>query len=352
MQISQLDSGKLLHSLSSERFVLSKPNVTNREMIPDDVLDSMRPAWEQMSFPERSIRIVEFKDVVVAGEGLVFTMDGSLLAETRTQHSDSEIELARRKVEFALKMDVPTVSGTCVLCVKRGFGNYGHWLLEMLPKASLAHETLQASSASFIIPAETGPMRSVVRSCMARLGIDEEALIELSHHPIRVETLVIVDGLTNHGTFMSPDAVRLARALRPKKSSSSRRRIFVTRSKACTRRIVNDGFVTRFAESRGYTVVDPGQLSFDKQREVFSEASHVVGVMGAGMSNIVFSPEETAVTVLAPASMPDTFFWFLSGLSKHRYREIRCASSRTSSEDLPWNTDILVSPADVVTAFR
>jgi hypothetical protein len=41
--------------------------------------------------------------------------------------------------------------------------------------------------------------------------------------------------------------------------------------------------------------------------------------MGAGMANVVFSPEGAAIVYLAPEGWKDPFFWDLAAVTKHHY---------------------------------
>jgi len=83
----------------------------------------------------------------------------------------------------------------------------------------------------------------------------------------------------------------------------------------------------RYAEVSGFALVEPGRLSLAAQIAAFKNAKEIVGVSGAEMTNIAFAPRGARVMNIAPAGMPDTFFWFIAGLRGHTYAELRCAQT-------------------------
>ena len=48
---------------------------------------------------------------------------------------------------------------------------------------------------------------------------------------------------------------------------------------------------------------------------------------------------------IAPGNMPDTFFWFISGLKGLRYYETRCPQSGPVRGVMRWDTNIEFDPA-------
>ncbi len=92
-------------------------------------------------------------------------------------------------------------------------------------------------------------------------------------------------------------------------------KLFVLRqSGASERMLLNQDEVRAWFEARGYTAVDPGALPIEEQILLFSRATHIAGVEGAGLANLLFTAGRPDVTLLAsPAVMHETFF---PGLAK------------------------------------
>lgn len=347
--------------LTSPAFDARRPRILHKELIPPAVLDTMEWAWNTPRFPERAVRVVRLSDVWVAKEGLVFDRDGHLYRETVTQHSDAEVEQAHAAVLAAIGQGAawggPDTGGPVLLCKKRGIGNYGHWMMEMLPKAWLVERHLPGLGVRFLVADVPGQLRETMAFSLGMLGIDLARTLVADDAPRHFAELVVVDGLTEHGCYMSPLAVDCIDALaasdlvgraappdQPATGQPATDRLFVTRRAMGFRRVVDEDALLLHARTRGFAEVEPGALRLPDQIARFRGAARIVGVMGAAMTNIVFAPPGARVVMLTPAGMPDTFFWFLSALRGLDYTEIRCAPSGPVRGNMLWDTDLVLPP--------
>ena len=347
--ISLPDDAVIL-ALASPGFGAAYPRVLNKELIPQPILQSMEWAWNTRHFAERPVRVLRLADVWVAKEGLVFDCEGNLYRETITQHSEGEIDQAHAAVLAAIGEGgpgaEPEAGGPVLLCKKRGVGNYGHWMMEMLPKAHLVHHHLPELEARFLVAQAPEALNDSMAFSLSMLGIDLARTIVADDTPRRFADLLVVDGLSEHGGYMSPLVLDGLDVLAGEVASAGAERLFVTRRAAGFRRVVDEDALIAHAQACGYTLVDPGALSLPQQVALFKGATRIVGVMGAAMTNIAFAPPGAQVVTLTPAGMPDTFFWFIATLRGLDYTEVRCPQSGPVQGVMPWDTDLLLSPED------
>jgi capsular polysaccharide biosynthesis protein len=93
--------------------------------------------------------------------------------------------------------------------------------------------------------------------------------------------------------------------------------------------------------NRGYRNVLPAQMSFEEQVCAFSQATHVVGVLGAECANFAFSPRGIRFLGLAPNLMQDDFFWDLASLKGGAYTCLHGpAADRALGMNAPFDIDI------------
>ena len=154
--------------------------------------------------------------------------------------------------------------------------------------------------------------------------------------------LIFVDGLTYHGVYMSPLA--FSRTERMAGSVGGTRKLFVSR-RDTPRTLSNEDDVESALQREGFDIIYPGKMSFEEQMQSFANASHVVGVMGAGMTNTMFCAPGTKVVNLAPATMPDTFFYFIGIHRKLDYTEIRGQNRRPSDS---WDVPFHIAPEQIL----
>lgn len=92
--------------------------------------------------------------------------------------------------------------------------------------------------------------------------------------------------------------------------------IFINRSKNTTRHITNFNAVEPILNKLGVSVIDPGSMNVREQAELYNSATHVIGIHGAGMTNVVFCDHEK-VKVLELCSnnrIGTQYYWLCTAL--------------------------------------
>ena len=337
--------------LASPAFRVHPPELVGMETMPPDILGIMKSSWDKGMLAVRPVTFYRLKNVYVCAEGLVFDEALNLYRSTIAQHPAAYIADAVRKLrEGRAAGTIPTHGNPVLLCKKIGSFNYGHWLMEMLPRAQLAKVHLNMPDLHYLVHSVTGSMRTVMRDSLALLSIHPNVVMETGNEPHFFSELILVDGLTTHGGYMSPLCLDALDQISAMVRTGHSERIFVTRQSAQWRKFQNEAELTDIALRAGYSMVDPGAMSLAQQIMIFKGARHVAGMTGAGITNIAFSAPGARVRLFVPRSMPDTFFWFIAQLKQHAYAEQRCPeivlSTPESLRHPSWNADIAVSPAD------
>ncbi|ATJ92227.1 hypothetical protein HK16_16025 [Acetobacter senegalensis] len=322
-------------TVTAPSFVQPVPRVQNLHLVPKPVLEAMRAGWLTGTHPERSVTLTKLFDVYVTEEGLVFTHDRKLITQTITQHSPDECERAFERVRCA--QDVPEVTASSLLLRKRGDHNYGHWLVELLPRLWLAEQFM--TPELLIVPHADHAMTHVIRDSIVLSSARPHQFLALDNQAVCFfKELSIVDGLTDHGVYMSPLAFAKTDIMRGAVPQIAPQRLYVARP-GSPRCVVQEENLLALLHRHGFRVVDPAGLTFLEQIQLFKNAECVVGVMGAGMTNILFCPPGAKVITLAPATMPDTFFAFIAGLRGLEYHELRgqMMDTETTRWDAPFS---------------
>ncbi|HET9019267.1 MAG TPA: glycosyltransferase family 61 protein [Acetobacteraceae bacterium] len=342
-------AGELVHQLVSPAFEIPYPRIDNSELVPDSVVAACDRTWRRGRFPERPVTFRLLQDVFVVQEGLVFTRDLHLVSASRTQHSNEDIAQGLAAIREALARGAMTrLEGTCVLCRKRGETNYGHWLLEMFPKAVLAKENITFPDLRFIVPDAAGTLAAVIDDSLQWAGIAEAARVKLGRAPVLVSRLLLIDGLTEHGFHMSPLAVDVVRRFGRSIAPGPERVLYVSRGSIGHRTLRDEETILRPLQAAGVTPFDPGLADLATQAATFAGAGRVFGVLGAALTNIVFARPGTEVTLFTPANMPDLFFWFIAGLCGLHYREIRCPLAGPAHGPAPWDAPLILPAAAAI----
>lgn len=341
-------------TLRSPAFETSYPGIRNPDLIGDHLRRQLNETWSTGVFEERPIEVFRLRDVFVIDECMVLDSELRLISNASDPCSDEELLRAGDRIRAAqANQRLPCFVELGIMASRRATNNYGHFLIEMLPMAYLAAELFGAEEQKFYMHRADVAMMDVVLRAFRMLGHSLQKLVYRGFgEPVHFDELVVVRGLTQHGTYMSPRALDAATALAQAVPPGSDRRIFVRRMPGWRRgrSLVNEAALCERLQAMGYRIVDPGAMSLEAQIALFSGADDVIGVIGAAMTNIVFCRPGTRITMLVPSHFPDTFFWFLAQHRGLDYSELRCeqpaqegrersaSDFRLSEADMDWLT--------------
>ncbi len=333
---SREGAGSVLVTLCSPGFAASAPDLIGDALIPDAVRQACA-AWTQRRFEPRDVVIRVARDVFVAAEGLVFDGEGQILRYSIRQHEPEMLGRAAAAVRRAIEGE-PVVrhEAPLVLGKKRGAANYGHWMIEMLPMLHLALSRLADRRIGVLVHDVSEPMLGLImQQSLRRLGIEDRRVRVSGLEPVFVRELIMVEGMTEHGSYMSPLVRDCHERLAHGVVGQGIERVFLARGAGLSRNFSDAAHMERLAAERGYVVVSPAGLGLEGQIALMRDARLVAGVMGAAMTNLIYARSDCRAALFAPALMPDTFFWFIANLCGLSYREIRCAPSDAGDWNRP-----------------
>ncbi len=238
-----------------------------------------------------------------------------------------------------------------------GTGNYYHWMLDTLPRlaaigdhddrpllvnrdlSGFHHRTLELMG---VHPDRLmAPSRAPVLTRFARLRIS--GLVSRPRRPDGQMDWMIPS--------VSAPAARWVRdrlmAGMGRADHRGPRRILISREGSLFRRCENEAAIAAIAARHGFVPVRLEDLTFDAQADLFSGAEIVLGVHGAGFTNMLFAPPGALLIELHPAGHLPVFYRHLTGLMGQRHKAIPGTITQALRPSLEYNWNFRVDPADV-----
>ena len=186
--------------LESPGFSIPYPILINKELMPPQMLAMLDATWRRECFPPQQVKFHLLRNVVVVHEGLVLDEATGVYQASITQHSEVEIRKGLADAQEAIRTgQAPVHKGTYLLCTKRGTGNYGHWLMEMLPRAFLGSQHF--GEIRYVVPTAAPQLASVISTSLELLNIRPDMVLRAGREPHVFEELILIDGLTQHGVL-------------------------------------------------------------------------------------------------------------------------------------------------------
>ncbi len=271
----------------------------------------------------------EIEGGYVAHEGLVITLDGSLIAECVVNR--------HRTLTFGLIVPISptfnlsfynyaeaekTIEGRAAILSQCGDENYGHWLVESLPRLLLIERAYDISALKIILIDRNDKINNVYVQSLAFLGVNPANIVWYKDLA-RVDRVIYASPVTIHPWIKSRICVealeRIAQAV-ASDGMSQHKKIYISRNvDSPNRKMMNDAEIIEIVRRRGYEIVNCGNLTFEEQVRMFSGATHIVGNLGAGFTNLAFSPRGVRILALMSPLMEDDFFYDLVSLKEGHY---------------------------------
>ncbi len=213
-----------------------------------------------------------------------------------------------------------------------GSHNYGHWLVEDLPRLA-AVETLRrlypGRPITILLPdieAHRGIADVKLQSIRSFLGRELMAadggvrVHDVAYDRVQqLDRLYYVTPVSYHPFIRSPAAMQRLAGIASAAAAPMRTRVkqvdklFVLRSAGMSRGLRNAEAVNALLSAHGYEVVDLSRQPFDVQVAMFANARRIIGCMGAAMTNSLFMAPGSTIGYLAPEGWIEPFYWDLAG---------------------------------------
>jgi capsular polysaccharide biosynthesis protein len=342
-----LPSTSRIDTFVSPSFTTSAPELINAENLTPKLRDLYAVLWHQVQAEEEIICSI-VPDAIVEGPGLVFDRDLNLIQQTIHQATNEEIFAAARQIQHHIQNNLLTTQpGVTLLCEKAGIGNYGHWLIEMLPIAFLNLPHLQSGKWRLRLPVASAAMNAVMRDSVDLIGVPTTQVDVRRPGPQRYEQLVVVHGLSHHGIRYSPRIIDCMKHLATTVPAQTVENVWISRV-GDRRSLRNEAGLCEALVEHGWHVAETGRMTLRDQIGLFKGARRIAGVNGAGLTNLVFAAPGIEVTTFMPALMPDVFFWMLAGFKEQHYREVRCEQVEDEQAPGGWNSTLLMDIPNVM----
>jgi len=233
---------------------------------------------------------------------------------------------------FPVKISTTVIS---LLTGGAGNNNYFHWLFDALPRIHMVNVAINKleGDLKYLIP---GDMQPFQRQSLDALGIPSNLRItSRMYKHIRATKLIATTHPHPHINRVQTWVVKFLRESFLKLSLNAQKSdlIYISRTDSHhARRLINEDYLFKLLKPIGFQLYRLSELSFSEQVSLFSNAKMVVGVHGAGLANLVFSPGQTVVYEIFLVHYQPTMYERLSELMGLDYRKIVCQKGETNQD--------------------
>jgi hypothetical protein len=243
---------------------------------------------------------------------------------------------------------IPLTGETLVLADDIWEVNFCHWLVDTLPRLALLGPRRRSAAFNVIV----GPFAAEFqKDSLVALGISPDRIFSAAGGAtFRCERMLVPTDLGRifHPAYkVSSWATDFLRSAFPCRTSGRQpQRVYLSRSDAPRRTILNEAELVPQLDARGFQTVRLSELTFLEQVGLLRDAHAVIGLHGAGLSHVVFMPSGGKVVEVFPRSYGTMSYWPLTvanGSTYYTYNE-----SSVVARERPQCDDVVLDVHDFV----
>ena len=244
------------------------------------------------------------------------------------QHTRGSAELLHSICDESEPYKIP---GRCFLIGNRGFDNFCHWMVDILPSIGLFQQSGLSFKHSdrFLVQNASSKFQ---RACLHHFGIKDEQIVEVTQSSPYIQAEELIVPYFSNAMSMTmgswiPRFLKSSFLSFSAQSPINAKKIYLARSNDARngRGIPNEPELIEHLERRGFVAIRPELYSVSQQAEIFAQADVIVAGHGAAFTSIVFCRPGTSIIELYGDYMA-TSFWATSAICGLHYLNHYCGA--------------------------
>jgi len=259
-----------------------------------------------------------------------FAPDHEYLPTFRRTHINAGGKLFGGSIERFIRhfiiFERTNIQETHFWCSDQYSPGYYHWLCETLPRIYLL-TLLSFENPKVILPGSTTKNVAFIRESLSLLFPNIDFSFTKNRNVLNLRELVWISQMGKPYQFNSllmTEFRGFIRSIIKVDCICPRKRLHISRKKAIRRKILNENEVESVLDKFGFKTVCLEDYSFEEQIKMFSQSDIVIGIHGAGLSNMIFMPENSFVLELQRRMPYSSCFYSLANALDFNYYYLFC----------------------------
>lgn len=267
------------------------------------------------------VKLYKKRFAAITSEGLAFSTSKNLFDKSKRTQTNGNITRNILFMWMKRRLRKYYFEQKAILVFDDWSGNYFHFWNDFMPRLYLCREFVQRKELTILTDNDT-----------ARLASELFPLLELGHFKCiapnelcAVANLYYPDFITPHVGSFHEATMRgmkefIFEKLELQHCDNKKQRIYISRANAKYRKVVNEEEITGLLVQYGFRIVFTEELSVLEQIRLFKDAEAVMGIHGAGLSNMLFCARGTKIIELRQGGgVQNNLFYQLASCLDHSY---------------------------------
>jgi capsular polysaccharide biosynthesis protein len=304
---------------------------SNMEVTEKYSLNGLKPkqfSKNLLFFPK--VFILKIKSAHLTGDGLVITSDNKILSDF---YNEMGKELIHNIIFTKWNLPKPILINKAAALIDKQSNCYFHWLFDVLPRLFIlldnGHDKIEKYlfyKLEYRFQLET----------LDLLGISLDKIIQTDKNSLFKVAELIVPSLPGTSGVVPLESCRILREKMLDKNivkDVNYQKIYISRSKAGARRIINEKEFMATLEKLGFKCLNLEDYKLTDQIKIFYSAKIVISPHGSGLSNLVFcEPKTKAIEIFSDTFLNDCYRNLSNHCDLDYYYYIESANKLTSDD--------------------
>lgn len=217
---------------------------------------------------------------------------------------------------------------------------YFHWMLDALPR--LQEASIKNSKLKIVLPQQFNNQEYIKQSLNA-LGFDNLQFMKSNYlylfHKLLFQTHSAPTGNYHDATILGMRNTIIENCRTD--ICFKGHRIYVSRSKASRRKVLNESELMPTMEKYGFSIVYFEDYSWHEQVSICANANVMMGLHGAGLTNMLFMPNQSKIIELRmKGDEHNNCYFSLASALNLNYYYITCEANKNKMLEADFYVDI------------
>jgi hypothetical protein len=196
------------------------------------------------------------------------------------------------------------------------YGNYYHFIIDSLPRLNSVIDDLKTDNYSLILHT---PHAKFIDSILKYYDFKNITIVNNNEY-LHIKELIVPNYLAGSG-HIHPPKVQAIRSFFLEKilSASTKEKIYISRARQKTRRIINEAQVVELLSKYGFEVIYWEDRTFEEQVQIARNTKYMISSHGANLTNLMFMDEGAKVLEIIKEKDPNFCYWALASVAKVDY---------------------------------
>jgi hypothetical protein len=304
-----------------------KAKLLGLHLVPDNRQAHMQQTADGQWQYQKAVRNFRFPNATVIMPYGIVMVDGHVVSPSLMLLNETLVNPAFSPRQSTLQPDIPAlrnpslfgvlnrtqfhlrtvdasvehIDQPALLMSTPGYQGYFHWHVDVLPLIACLDSMAHGKPQVILCARGESAWQQESLQLLRQRFPQHEYRLYTELKILQVRELLYSSGLAGRGAFLSTDLVPFYEALIAPCTHTTvpdgiGRRLYLSRRGQSRRTMSNEAQIEALVSSRGFSVIDPAQYSYQQQIAMFQQASTIVSPHGAGLTNLLFC--RAGVTVI------------------------------------------------------